>query len=51
MDPPAQIEDPSEILDVTNLSYEKDMRNYAEAMRISKPAEWEVAIREEVRAL
>ena len=31
--------------------YEKDPTNYVEAMRSSKRAEWEVAMREEISAL
>ena len=39
------------IPDVVNLAYEKYPTNYAEAMRSSKRAGWEVAMREEISAL
>ena len=39
------------IPDVVNLAYEKYPTKYAEAMRSSKRAGWEVAMREEISAL
>ena len=36
---------------MVNLAYEKDPSNYAEERRRPKRAEWEVAMREEARAL
>ena len=45
------MEGPSSIPDVFHLAYGKDPSNYAEEMLSSKRAEWEVAMREEARAL